>query len=233
MKFLSALITDARGSLGDVTAGRNPSGVYLRARSVPAQPRTASQVANRALFTTATQTWATLGATTIAGWNNLASTLVRRNTLGQTYVPTGMALFTERFRNLQSIGSNYPPSLPVSPFTWPVIDYLGLGNIASGGVLTQVIAVCTTTWMYWSGKTVLQATKVSPATRPFVARANFRNIPLTGAYVGGEIDILAAYIGVFGDSGSPGDWIYSRVRFVSDATGEAGPWLKPPYGSIS
>jgi hypothetical protein len=216
-----------------MTAGRNPSGVYLRARTAPTQPRTTSQVANRVLFATATQTWRTLGADTIAGWNALASTLVRKNTLGQSYVPTGMALFTERMRNLQGIGATYAPSLPTTAFSWPPLDYLGLGNTAVGGILTQVVAVCTTTWMYWSGKTILQATRVSPATQPFVARANFRNIPLSGAYVGGVIDILAAYTAVFGNAGTVGDWIYSRVRFVDDGTGEASPWLKPPYGSIA
>jgi hypothetical protein len=233
MKYISPLISDGRGSIGGQTWARNSTGVYIRARTSPAQPRTASQVANRANFTLATQAWATLTPATRQAWMAYAETTTIKDSLGQSYIPSGYQVFCTCMRNLQQLGDPAIPDVPTAPLPQPPGTYLGLGNVTTAGVLTQVLAILTPDWTYWSAKTVLQATAPVNPTVLFTARANYRNIPLTGAYSGDQIDCLAAYTAVFGAAASPGQWIWSRIRFINDATGQAGPWNKAPYGNIS
>jgi len=228
MRFISPLISDARGSLGGSVAARNPSGVYLRARTAPSQPRTTSQTDNRALFTTATQTWRTLSASVLAGWMAYAETQTRTNTLGQRYVPSGFQLFVECMRNLQGTGGSAVPNIPTSGVPQIPGAYLGMGISGDGTHLTRLVAVFNPGWVDWAASNIFQATPGYGPTINFVARANFRNVVATSVIGAEEIDITANYIAIFGSAYTPGQFVHTRARYVDSSTGLASAWQYPP-----
>lgn len=70
MKFKSALVTQASGSAGGLTASRNAGGMYFRARALPVNPNTAFQQAVRNFMGQLTSRWkATLTESQRAGWS--------------------------------------------------------------------------------------------------------------------------------------------------------------------
>jgi len=73
MKFTSALVTAASGSIGGCVAARNRHGLYLRARAVPVNPQTAEQQGVRSKFATLAATWVTtLSVDERTSWNTYA-----------------------------------------------------------------------------------------------------------------------------------------------------------------
>lgn len=104
MKYNSALISEGRNKLGDAVFARNPSGNYIRARVKPANPQTIAQQAWRANFSMFTKQWRTLTPTQMQGWNTIASSIVKHDTLGQTYHPTGIDTFVSCNLNIASVG---------------------------------------------------------------------------------------------------------------------------------
>lgn len=233
MRFISPIISDARGSLGGAVFARNPTGVYMRARTAPTQPRTPSQVNNRDQFTIASQAWRTLGSSLIQGWNAYAETLSRTNSLGVRYTPSGFQVFVEYTRNLQSIGITDLPTLPTATFNPPAYDFLGFGNISDGTNLTQVTAVNEPNWDSVYLNTAFQGTPVYTPTQNFIGRATWRNIANPFSYSGADMPLLDQYIAVFGSAGAIGNNIWSRVRYVDYPTGQAGPWQRGPFAGIS
>lgn len=82
------------GSVAGVTSSRNRFGQYRRSRAVPVQPRTPKQTSIRAAFTSAASLWRTLSDPQRTAWNDYAAQIVRNDSLGSSYSPTGAALFT-------------------------------------------------------------------------------------------------------------------------------------------
>ena len=81
------------GSVGARTSSRNRSGQYVRQRALPVQPRTASQVAQRARLTSQSAAWRGLTAAQILSWNAFALSFTVVNSLGQTINLTGHQSF--------------------------------------------------------------------------------------------------------------------------------------------
>lgn len=91
MKFKSALVTAASGSLHGITASHNRGGQYLRSRVIPTNPATAFQQAVRNLMATLTAAWANvLTDSQRTGWNDYADAVTVKDTLGETRKLTGL-----------------------------------------------------------------------------------------------------------------------------------------------
>lgn len=74
MKFKSALITQASGSIGGATYAHNQGGLYVRARSIPVNPNTVQQVAVRNALAQLTGRWRnTLTPAQREAWANYAT----------------------------------------------------------------------------------------------------------------------------------------------------------------
>ena len=83
MKYNSALVTDARGSIGGITASRNAGGAYFRRKVSPVQPGSEFQQAIRGFMLNVMQTWvASLDAAQRAGWKAYADATPQPDTLG-------------------------------------------------------------------------------------------------------------------------------------------------------
>lgn len=94
MKFKSALITDASGSIGGMTASRNRGGQYFRARVVPINPNTAFQQTIRGFVASLTSGWNdTLTFGQRVAWNTYASQVLLPDTLGDPRNVGGLAMY--------------------------------------------------------------------------------------------------------------------------------------------
>ena len=82
MKVLKA---PQSGSLAGTTASRNRFGQYERSRAIPVNPSTASQGQVRARMAANSAAWRMLTSAQRAGWTGLGATMVRTDSLGQTY----------------------------------------------------------------------------------------------------------------------------------------------------
>lgn len=96
MKFLSALFTETRGSVGGSTFSRNRGGLYVRARAIPVNPQSSFQVAVRNAMSNVTARWRnTLTQEQRQGWLGLAHLLEFPDSMGQLHKISGLALYVK------------------------------------------------------------------------------------------------------------------------------------------
>lgn len=77
------------GSLAGTTAGRNRFGQYERSRAIPVNPNSAAQGLVRARLSANSAAWRALTSAQRAGWSDLGTSMVRNNSLGQSYTLQG------------------------------------------------------------------------------------------------------------------------------------------------
>lgn len=95
MLIKSALITQASGSVGGLTASRNRGGAYFRARSIPVNPDTPQQQAVRNAMSTLVGAWSnTLTFAQREGWRAYAESTPVTNALGDEITLSGINMFT-------------------------------------------------------------------------------------------------------------------------------------------
>lgn len=83
MLFKSALVTQASGSVGGMTASHNKGGMYFRARSIPVNPASSFQTAVRNALGALVNIWnSVLTSTQRTGWENYAAVVYKTNPLG-------------------------------------------------------------------------------------------------------------------------------------------------------
>ena len=94
MKFKSALVTEASGSIGGMTASRNRGGQYLRARAVPVNPNTPQQQAIRGFVASLTSGWnSLLTSDQRSSWDEYALNVPLPDTLGEPRNVGGLAMY--------------------------------------------------------------------------------------------------------------------------------------------
>lgn len=94
MKIKSALITEASGSLGGITASHNRGGLYLRARVVPVNPNTPEQQAIRSFVAQLSNLWVnTLTDFLRASWDFYAQNVPLPDRLGEPRNVGGLAMY--------------------------------------------------------------------------------------------------------------------------------------------
>lgn len=123
----SSLLSDLSGSIGGTTYARNRGGLYARNKTVPINPRTAIQEANRNLFGAISTVYGSLTQGQLDGWRTAGHAYPQINRLGDSYFPSGRQLFMMCNQNLAlvdlpSIVDAPPPdALPVLPVDAPII----------------------------------------------------------------------------------------------------------------
>lgn len=138
MKYIGLISSDARGKNGGNVASRNRFGTYLRTHVSGVQPRTALQQANRQAFGAISSAWRALTDQQQQGWNTLATTVTFRNSLGQSYNPTGAQLFMMFSRNLIAQGGTTYADAPTTVPTIPALTSL-TPTFAYGFSTTSVV----------------------------------------------------------------------------------------------
>ena len=169
MKFKSALVTEASGSIGGLTASHNRGGQYLRARAIPVNSNTSFQQAVRNYLKLIVGAWnAILTAPQRDGWAAYADAVTMPDPLGEPRKLPPLAMYVAcNVPRLQAglTRVDAPPAVlvlptltsPVYTVTAPTTGSLAFTNtdawaIASGGALLLATARgCGTGINYFKG----------------------------------------------------------------------------------
>ncbi|MBA7716904.1 hypothetical protein ES703_125989 [subsurface metagenome] len=116
-------VTDARGSIGGSTFSRNRFGGYVRARTVPVNPRSPRQTGIRAIVMYLAEQWreSPMDDAKRAAWELYADSVNWQNKLGQTVHLTGFNMFMRSNLALISSGSALVSAGPID-FSLPAND---------------------------------------------------------------------------------------------------------------
>ena len=82
---MKVLMPPQSGSVSGQTASRNRFGQYLRTRAIPVNPSSAAQGLVRTRMSTNSAAWRILTSAQRAGWQDLGLSMVRTDSLGQSY----------------------------------------------------------------------------------------------------------------------------------------------------
>jgi len=208
----SALVSDLRNKVGGNVFTKVRSGPMVRIKVSPAQPRSAAQTAVRSNFTTNSKAWDTITQTQRNGWIALAASLPQKDIFGNTYYMTGLQLYQQLNRNLQTIGvaviSDAPASVSVGAPGAVTVDS------AAGPTLT----VATANDPAAGEVPVIFAVKPLNAGRIF-AQGQFTVLDATqAAGTAGPYDEATKYAAKYGTLAS-GQNVNCGVRFINNTTG--------------
>lgn len=116
MKYKSALVTQASGSLKGMTASHNRGGSYLRGRAIPTNPSTAKQSVVRGALRTLVNAWTSvLTALQRSQWKTYADNTPKTDTLGDSLLMTGQQAYIRG--NAARIQASLP-TIPTGPTTY-------------------------------------------------------------------------------------------------------------------
>lgn len=197
MKYAPSLlgIGQLSGSGGSVTASHNRYGTYFRNRTIPTNPNSISQQGVRGVFGGLAQRWRTLTASQRLGWSLLAPNVPRTNSLGQTYVLAGNALYSATNLLRDAVGSavlddapalDSPPIITSATLTVSVagLDGISLAYTATGGLAGNDI--------------IIRATAPRSPGRDYTSRSELKQITTILGNAASPIGLEAFYETVFG-----------------------------------
>lgn len=133
MLFKSGLVTQVSGSVGGMTGSHNKGGMYLKARSIPVNPGTPAQTAQRNRFQSCSTAWTNqLNEPQRNAWNQWATQLAWTNTLGDTIQLSGQNVYIGgNSLLLQAAGTRVDVAPTIT--SQPASD-LALTSVAAGAV---------------------------------------------------------------------------------------------------
>jgi len=217
MKYTPGLFAGPlSGHAGSTVAGHGRNGHYFRFRSVPVNPNTSGQAAQRAMFQTLSQTWRSLTTNQRTDWEALGAQWPRLNPLGTTYFLTGFQAYMAINRmNVWRGGAAVaaaPPYVDLTPLVLPAT--LVFDESAQSAILTFSGTIGVNDFL------ILEATSHISQGISFQGRSDYRALAILGAPAS-PTTFSAAYLAAFG-AFSAGEKVFVRVRYLL-ASGFAGP----------
>jgi hypothetical protein len=178
------------GSLAGITSSRNRFGQYRRTRAIPVNPNTPFQGQQRTRFGALTALWSGLTDAQRAGWADLALSITRTDSLGQSYTMSGAECYMSINLNNLDAGNAVVSDAPA--------------KISAVGLLTATI---TTTGGTLS--VAYTATPLPTGARLFIYASpqrspgrNFENdlrlVLVSAAAAASPANVLAGYTARFG-----------------------------------
>lgn len=210
------------GSIRSDTFSRNQYGAYIRNRSIPVNPNTPAQSTARGRFTQLSQYWRdnlTTGQRT--AWSDYAEQHPTTNSLGETIVLSGQAMFISiNGRQLAAGGAIglTPPGLPAFVFTGLTV----VATVDTSGP-TAVLTVAGTNGTSGYKCMIYAGPPMSPA-RVTPPRKKLIQTVSTDAW-SAPVSLFAAYTAEFGSLNlSIGKNIWLEGRII-DTSGQLGQQL--------
>lgn len=188
------MVGQLSGSTGSTTASHNRYGKYFRSRTIPVNPNSVSQQGVRGVFGGLAQAWRTLTQSQRDSWSNLSPNVPRVDSLGDSYVLSGNALFASVNLLRDTVGDARIDDAPAldSPHT-----VTSLTLTADGGGGTMSLAYAATGGAAGNNLIIRASAPRSPG-RDYVSRGELKQIQVVAGNVATPINILAAYEVVFG-----------------------------------
>jgi hypothetical protein len=187
---MKVLVPPHSGSKEGVTASRNRFGQYIRTRAIPVNPSSAAQGLVRTRLSTNSEAWRALTSAQRAGWAGLGSSMVRSDSLGQSYTLQGNQAYC-------SVNNNRL--------------LCGLAAISDAPALTAVSNIVTATITLTNASLSIAFTATPLAAETYLAvfaspqrsagrnfEADFRFIKLSAAAAASPLVALTEYTAKFG-----------------------------------
>jgi len=185
MKFKSAVITQASGSIGGTTYSHNAGGMYMRARSIPTNPGTAAQSTVRALMAQLVNIWSNVLVGSHRGsWDIYAANVPLLDAFGDPRYVSGLNHFIRSNLPRMQFGLDY---VSVGPGIFNLGDYT-LPTVTASEI-TQALSTgfnVSDDWVSEDGAALLEW-----SSRPMAPTINFFKGPYQAQNV------------ILGDSGAP------------------------------
>jgi len=212
---MKLLVPPQSGSQQGITASRNRFGQYVRTRAIPVNPSTAAQGLSRTRLSTNSEGWRGITAAQRAGWAGLGLSMVRSDSLGQSYSLQGNQAYcsVNNVRMLCGLAA--------------VSDAPGLSDAAN--IVTAVITLSATalsiaytpTPMPANTYVLLFASPQRSAGRAF--EADFRFIKASAAAGASPLVALTEYTAKFGVPVTGNRIFFSFVASINGF--ESGPFV--------
>lgn len=209
MKFKSAIITQASGSIGGATYAHNQGGLYIRARSIPTNPNTTPQQAARNAFGSLAMAWReTLTSAQRSAWEAYAANTPVTNSLGDSILLSGQQMFIRnngaRVRAGEALVAASPVGGGGTALTTPTFDTFtdgdGFGDVAYTNTDDWATAV--------GGFLIIQMSRQQNASINFFAGPFCYAATVDGAVVAPTSPVTVT--SPFGETFSTGKRVYLR-----------------------
>jgi len=137
MKYQSAIVSAASGSVGGCTFSRNRYGKYIRNRSIPVNPSSSFQQVVRNLLAVYTARWGTLSQALRDAWDTYALLTPVTDALGQPITLSGINMYVRTlvFR-AQITGVALSDTAPASPGLATLTPPSIVADVSSGIIVT-------------------------------------------------------------------------------------------------
>jgi hypothetical protein len=216
-------ITELSGKLGRTVFTKGRSGLALRTRVHPKNPKSADQTTVRNDLKGWSQKFRALTTNQITNWNNEALSVSKSNRLGGKYSTTGHKLYvswniTNSLFNTGTEITDYFTPTPVSPIAISVLEAL------SGA---QTISITTGSAVPANSKLVIMATgQLSAGVSN--AKGKYRDIKvIAGGTTAGIQDFTTEYLAKFGTL-TLGKKIFVKARVSNNDSGKTVTFVGGP-----
>ena len=199
------------GSQGNTTASHNKFGSYTRNRIIPVDPRTAKQLAVRALIQGFSEFWRTLSQAQRDGWKFLGDQMQRLDTQGQSYTLTGLQAFTSINMNRDVLGlavSQDAPALDVPTNIFTLTP--AAAAVAQSFEIDSNVALAATQTL------VLDASDDISAGINFVPRGAFKFLKTEDDLQIPPYDVAVEWLAIYGIL-TEAEKIFTRAVVINDA----------------
>lgn len=172
MKFKSALLTSASGSVGGATWSRNKGGMYIRARAIPTNPSSTYQQTVRSAMAQLVTLWGSvLTAAQRAAWDVYADNTPLIDPLGSPTLVSGLNMYVRgnvlRLQTALVRADDAPTTYDLGGYTEPSV---------TASEATQQVSVAFDNTDAWANED--EAAMFCSVSRPFGAGINY----FTGPY---------------------------------------------------
>lgn len=187
---MKLLVPPQSGSIAGQTASHNRFGQYVRTRAIPVNPNTTAQGVVRARLALNSSAWRALTAAQRAAWADLALSMVRTDSLGQTINLTGQQAYVSVNNERLAAGDAVLSDAPA----------LGTPSALATATITLTAAAFSIAYTATPLPTGARLfTFVSPqrsAGRGF--ESDFRLLAVSAAAAASPANVYAAYVAKFG-----------------------------------
>lgn len=187
---MKLLVPPQSGSIAGQTASRNRFGQYVRTRAIPVNPNSTAQGVVRARLALNSSAWRALTAAQRAAWSDLALSMVRTDSLGQSINLTGQQAYVSVNNERLAAGDAVLSDAPA----------LGTPSALATATITLTAAAFSVAYTATPLPTGARLfTFVSPqrsAGRGF--ESDFRLLAVSAAAAASPANVYAAYVAKFG-----------------------------------
>lgn len=204
------------GSSGGTTASHNRYGSYIRARTIPVNPRTPAQTLRRETLAGLAALWRTLTDPERQTWDALALQISKTDALGVAYNPTGLQAYVGNnslriFAGAATLDS--APALDAPPVLTSITPAFN-ATLGVPPLATATVAFAPTP-LGAGQRVAIYATGKISAGRSFIKPSEYRLIQISAAAATSPVDIETAYVSIFGTDFTAGDKIAVKVVPIS------------------